>query len=140
MQRSVSPFKTKWKQYLVVQWAPVSESVTATSSLGCQPSTDSSATSTGYGGRAFAVAGPSTCNSQPKRLRDPSNGASVFGRHLKHLSSQSTSVYRALEALARMRMRYINARLTRCITLHYRPRPAVGFGVVQAVDCAASSA
>ena len=26
-----------------------------------------------YGGRAITVAGPSTCNSLPKRLRDPSN-------------------------------------------------------------------
>jgi len=36
-----------------------------------------------YGGRAFAVAGPSTWNSLPKRLRDPSNTVSVFGRLLK---------------------------------------------------------
>ena len=36
-----------------------------------------------YGGRAFAVAGPSTCNSLPKCLCDPSNSASVFGRFFK---------------------------------------------------------
>jgi len=36
-----------------------------------------------YGGRVFAVAGPSTCNSLPKRLCKHSNSASVFGRLLK---------------------------------------------------------
>ena len=36
-----------------------------------------------YGGRAFAVAGPSTWNSLPKRLRDPSHSTSVFRRLLK---------------------------------------------------------
>ena len=36
-----------------------------------------------YGGRAFAVAGLSTWNSLPKRLRDPSSSASVLGRLLK---------------------------------------------------------
>ena len=36
-----------------------------------------------YGGRAFADTGPSTGNSLPKRLCDPSNSASVFGRFLK---------------------------------------------------------
>jgi len=38
-----------------------------------------------YGGRAFAVASPSTCNSLPIRLHDPSFGTSVFGRLLKTL-------------------------------------------------------
>jgi len=38
---------------------------------------------TTYGGRAFAVAGPSTWNSLPKRLRDPSSSSAVFGRLLK---------------------------------------------------------
>ena len=36
-----------------------------------------------YGGRAFAVAGPSTWYSLPKRLRDPSSSACVLGRLLK---------------------------------------------------------
>jgi len=38
---------------------------------------------TTYGGRAFAVAGPSTWNSLPKRLRDPSSSFAVFARLLK---------------------------------------------------------
>ena len=38
---------------------------------------------TTYGGRAFAVAGPSTWNSLPKRLRDPSSSSAVFARLLK---------------------------------------------------------
>ena len=45
-----------------------------------------------YGGRAFAVAGPSTWNSLPKHLRDPSLSTSVFGRLLETFSSQSTNV------------------------------------------------
>jgi len=36
-----------------------------------------------YGGRTFAVAVASTCNSLPKRLRDPANSVSVFRRLLK---------------------------------------------------------
>ena len=36
-----------------------------------------------YDGRAFAVAGPSTWNSLPKRLRDPSFITTIFGRLLK---------------------------------------------------------
>ena len=35
------------------------------------------------GGRAFAVAGPSTWNSLSKRLRDPSSSSAVFARLLK---------------------------------------------------------
>jgi len=66
-----------------------------------------------YGGRAFAVAGPSTYNSPLKRLRDPSNGASVLAVFSKHFSSQNTNVYSSLEALAKMR--YINRRFS----LHY---------------------
>jgi len=42
-----------------------------------------------YGGRAFAVAGPSTWNSTTKHLRDPSFSSAVFGRLLKtFLSSE----------------------------------------------------
>ena len=36
-----------------------------------------------YGGRAYAVASPSTWNSLPKRLHEPSNSATVFGHLLK---------------------------------------------------------
>jgi len=83
------------------------------SSFGCQPSTDSVAT---YGGRAFAVAGPSTWNSLPKHLHDPSSRSAVFGHLLKtFLFSECSSVSSALEALAIMRLRYINLRFT----LHY---------------------
>jgi len=38
---------------------------------------------TTYGGRAFAVAGPSMWNSLPKRLRDPSSSSAVFGHLLR---------------------------------------------------------
>ena len=41
------------------------------------------------GGRAFAVAGPSTWDSRRKRLRDPSSSSAVFARLLKtFLSSE----------------------------------------------------
>ena len=61
---------------------------------------------TTYGRRAFSVAGPMFWNSLPRHLRDPSHTDAVFGRLLKHFSSQSTSVHSASEALATMR--YIN--------------------------------
>jgi len=66
-----------------------------------------------YGGRTFAVAVPSTWNSLLKCLCDPSNSASVFGHLLITFFSQSSNVYRVLEASARMC--YINWRFT----LHY---------------------
>jgi len=90
--------------------------ITTASSFGCQPSTvpRHRRTTYLYGGLAFAVAGPSTWNSLPKRLRDPSSSSAVFGRLLKtYLFSEYTSVSSALEALAMMR--YINT----CFTLHY---------------------
>ena len=59
-----------------------------------------------YGGRAFAVAAMLTRNSLSKCLRDPSNSASLLAIFSKYFSSQSTNVYSALEALARMH--YIN--------------------------------
>jgi len=66
-----------------------------------------------YGGQAFAVAGLSMWNSLPKHLRDHSKSASVFDHLLKTFFSQSTNVYSASEALARMQ--YINWHFT----LHY---------------------
>jgi len=58
---------------------------TTASSFGCQPYqlTVPPHRRTIYGGRAFAVAGQSTWNSLPKRLRDPSSSSAVFARLLK---------------------------------------------------------
>ena len=64
-----------------------------------QPSTDSS--------------GPSTCNSLPKRLlRDPSYTESVLGRLLKTFFFQSTNICSAMEALARMRYKPTQGKVT----------------------------
>jgi len=68
-------------RYLTAHWAPVSETASrqhlrsaASHQLTVPPHRRVT-----YGGRAFAVASPSTCNSLPKRLRDPSYSAYVFG-------------------------------------------------------------
>jgi len=72
-------------QYLTAQWTPVSETASrqhlrsaASHQLTVPPHRRVT-----YGGQAFAVADPSTWNSLPKRLRDPSNSVSVFSRLLK---------------------------------------------------------
>jgi len=72
-------------QYLTAHWTPVSEAASrqhlrsaASHQLTVPPHRRVT-----YGGRAFAVAGPSTWNSLPKRLRDSVNSTSVFGRLLK---------------------------------------------------------
>ena len=74
-------------QYLAVHWAPVSEIASRQHlrSAASHQLTVPPHLRTTYGGRAFAVAGPSTWNSLPKHLRDPSYSASVFGRLLKTL-------------------------------------------------------
>ena len=72
-----------------------------------------------YGGRAFAVAGPSTWNSLPKRLRDPSSSSAVLPVFWKHSSSQSTSLFSAIEALAIMwyiNLRFYSAPHCKCCT------------------------
>jgi len=72
-------------QYLTPHWAPVSETASRQhlrSSASHQLTVPPHRRVT-YGSRAFAVVGPSTWNSLPKRLCDPSNSASVFGRLLK---------------------------------------------------------
>jgi len=69
-------------QYLTAHWTPVSETASwqhLRSAASHQLIVPSHRLVT-YGGRVFAVAGPSACNSLPKRLRDPSNSSSVFGR------------------------------------------------------------
>jgi len=67
-------------QYLAVQWSPVSETASqqhlrsaASHQLTVLPHRP-----TTYGGQAFTVAGLSTWNSLPKRLRDPSSSFAVF--------------------------------------------------------------
>ena len=72
-------------QYLAVHWSPVSETASrqhlrsaANHQLTVPPHRR-----TTYVGRAFAVAGPSTWNSLPKCLRDPSSSFAVFARLLK---------------------------------------------------------
>ena len=72
-------------QYLTAHWTPVSETVSRQHlrSAASHQLTVPSHRRVTYVGRAFAVAGPSTWNSLTKRLRDPSNSASVFGRILK---------------------------------------------------------
>ena len=72
-------------QYLAVHWSPVSETASpqhllsaASHQLTVPPHRQ-----TTYGGRAFAVAGPSTWNSLPKHLRDPCSSSAVFARLLK---------------------------------------------------------
>ena len=91
-------------QYLVVHWAPVSETASrqhlrsaASHQLTVRPHRRIT-----YSAQAFAVAGSSTWNSLPKRLRDPYFSISVFALFSRHSSSQSTSVSSALEALAVM--------------------------------------
>jgi len=76
-------------QYLAVHWPPVSETASrqhlhsaASHQLTVPPHRRIT-----YGGRAFAVADPSTWNSLPKRLRHPSFSNSVFGRLLKTVAS-----------------------------------------------------
>jgi len=72
-------------QYLAVHWSPVSE--TASRQHLCSAASHQLTVPphrrTTYGGWAFAVAGPSTWNSLPKRLRDPSSSSAVFGHLLK---------------------------------------------------------
>ena len=92
-------------QCLTAHWTPVSETASrqhlrsaASHQLTVPPHRRVT-----NGGRAFAVAGPSTWNSLPKRLCDPSNNTSVFGRLRKTFLFSETNVCRALEALARMR-------------------------------------
>ena len=72
-------------QYLTAHWTPVSETASrhhlcsaASHQLTVPPHRRVT-----YGGRAFAVAGPSTWNSLPKRLRDLSCSTSVLGCLLK---------------------------------------------------------
>ena len=102
-------------QYLAVHWSPVSETASRQHlrSAASHQLTVPPHQRTTYGGRAFAVAGPSTWNSLPKRLHHPSSSSAVLPIFWKHSSSQSTSVSSALEALAMMRC--INLRFT----LHY---------------------
>ena len=64
-----------------------------------------------HGGRAFAVVGPSTWNSLPKRLRDPSFSISVLAVFSKHIPFLRILTY--LEVLSKIRC--INLRFT----LHY---------------------
>jgi len=72
-------------QYLVMHWAPVSEIASRQHlrSAASYQLTVSPHQRITYGGRAFAVAGSSTWNSLPKRLRDPSFTISVFRPLLK---------------------------------------------------------
>ena len=89
-------------------WTPVSQTVSQQHlrSAASHQLTVPSHRRVTYGGRAFAVAGPSTWNSLPKRLRDPSNSTSVFLVVIsKHLFLRLL-----LEALTRMR--YTNGHLT----------------------------
>ena len=74
-------------QYLTAHWTPVSETASrqhlrsaASHQLTVPPHRRVT-----YSGRAFSIAGPSTWNSLPKRLRDPPNNTSVFGRLLRVL-------------------------------------------------------
>ena len=102
-------------QYLAVHWAPVSETASwrhLRSAASHQLTVPLHRRIT-YGGRAFAVAGPSTWNSLPQCLRDPSHSTAFLAVFSKHSFSQSTSVSSTLEALAMTR--YINLRFT----LHY---------------------
>jgi len=72
-------------QYLSVHWAPVSETASRwhlRSATSHQLTVPPHRRIT-HGGQAFAVTGPSTWNSLPKRLRDPSYSSSVFGCLLK---------------------------------------------------------
>ena len=96
-------------QYLTAHWTPVSETASrhhlrlvANHQLTVPPHRRVI-----YGGRAFTVAGPSTWNSLPQRLHDPSNSASE-----KHSASPSTNVCSTTEALAKMH--YINRRFMLC--------------------------
>jgi len=72
-------------QYLAVHWSSVSETASRQHlrSVARHQLTVPPHRRTTYGGRAFAVAGPSMWNSLPKRLRDPSFSTAVFGRLLK---------------------------------------------------------
>jgi len=72
-------------QYLVVHWSPVSETASRQHlrSAASHQLTVPPHRRTTYGGGAFAVTGPSTWNSLPKRLCDPSSSSAVFGRLLK---------------------------------------------------------
>jgi len=72
-------------QYMTAYWTPVSETASwqhlrlaASYQLTVLPHRCVT-----YGGRAYAVASPSTWNSLPKRLHEPSNSATVFGHLLK---------------------------------------------------------
>ena len=69
-------------QYLALHWSPVSETASQQHlrSAASHQLTVSPHRRTTDGGRAFAVAGPSTWNSLPKRLLDP---YAVFARLLK---------------------------------------------------------
>jgi len=92
-------------QYLTAHWVPVSETASRQhlhSAASHQLTVPLHRLIT-HGGRAFAVAAPSTWNSLPKRLRNTSNSTSVFGRLLKAFSSHSTKISSTLEALAWMR-------------------------------------
>jgi len=110
-------------QYLTAHWAPVSETASRQhlhSAASHQLTVPLHRLIT-HGGRAFAVAAPSTWNSLPKRLRNPSNSTSVFGRLLKAFSSHSTKISSTLEALARMRYihwHFYHAMLCICSTSH----------------------
>jgi len=72
-------------QYLAVHWSKVSETALRQHlrSAASHQLTVSPHRRTTYGGRAFAVAGPLTWNSLPKRLRDPSSSSAVFACLLK---------------------------------------------------------
>ena len=74
---------SQWRS--AVHWSPVSETASRQHlrSAASHQLTVPPHRRTTYGGRAFAVAGPSTWNSLPKRLRDPSSSSAVFGRLLK---------------------------------------------------------
>ena len=82
-------------QYPPAHWAPVSETASRQHlcSAASRQLTVPPHRRVAYGRRAFAVAGPSTWNSLPRRLRDSSNSASVFDRLLKTFSSRSTNVW-----------------------------------------------
>jgi len=72
-------------QYLAVHWSPVSETASRQhlrSADGHQLTVPPHRRTT-YGGRAFAVAGPSMWNLLTKRLRDPSSSSAVLGHLLK---------------------------------------------------------
>ena len=98
---------------------PLFSHITTASSFGCQPSTDTVATSADHIWRSGVFcrwSGPSTWSSLPKRQRDPSCSSAVFGRVLKPFL---LSEYYSVSSGALATRRYINPRFTlHYITLH----------------------